>query len=120
MIVTNDGSLVNKKEPGVRRQRITDIQWQMIDKKRYFPLTVINMFTIRTILYPLTLVRTRLQVQTRGSLYTGTFNALKTVIKYEGFLALYKGFVINSFQLIPHVFYITSYEVIILKNKTFK
>lgn len=92
------------------KNRINDIQWEMIDKKRYFPLTIINMFTVRSILYPLTLVRTRLQVQTRGSLYTGTFNALKTVIKYEGFGSLYKGFVVNSFQLVPHVLYITSYE----------
>jgi solute carrier family 25, member 44 len=90
---------------------ISDIQWHMIDKNKYFPLTTANMVTIRTILYPLTLVRTRLQVQTRGSLYTGTFNALQTVVKYEGFLALYKGYWINSFQMFPHVLYIGSYEV---------
>ena len=90
---------------------ITDIQWHMIDKNKYFPLTTANMVTIRTLLYPLTLVRTRLQVQTRGSLYTGTINALQTVVKYEGFLALYKGYWINSFQLFPHVLYIGSYEV---------
>ena len=90
---------------------ISDIQWHQLDKKRYLPLTVANMFAVRTLLYPLTLVRTRLQVQTRGSLYSGTFNALKTVAKYEGFLALYKGFWVNSFQLVPHVIYITVYEV---------
>ena len=95
---------------------ISDIQWSMIDKNIYFPLTTANMVTIRTILYPLTLVRTRLQVQTRGSLYTGTLNALQTVIKYEGFLALYKGYWISSIQLVPHVLYITSYEVSILKQ----
>lgn len=92
-------------------KKISDIQWSMIDKKRYFPLTIVNMFAVRSLLYPLTLVRTRLQVQARGSLYSGTFNALQTVIKYEGFLALYKGYLINSFQLVPHVLYITSYEV---------
>ena len=104
-------SLADAKK-NVNNNTITDIQWEMIDKSRYFPLTIINMLTVRSVLYPLTLVRTRLQVQTRGSLYTGTFNALKTVIKYEGFSSLYKGFVVNSFQLIPHVLYITSYEVI--------
>lgn len=100
----------------IKNNNISDIQWAMIDKKRYFPLTVMNMFAVRTLLYPLTLIRTRLQVQARDSLYTGTINALRTVVKYEGFLALYKGFWINSFQLIPHVIYITSYEVSFFLN----
>jgi len=89
---------------------IYDIKWSMIDKKKYFPLTILNMFTVRTTLYPLTLIRTRLQVQTSHSLYTGTFNALTTIVKYEGFGALYKGYWVNSFQLVPHVFYISAYE----------
>ena len=76
------------------------------------------MFTVRTTLYPLTLIRTRLQVQTSHSLYTGTFNALTTIVKYEGFGALYKGYWVNSFQLVPYVFYITTYEVYILKLET--
>ena len=90
---------------------ISDIEWSMIDKTRYIPLTIVNMFAVRSLLYPLTLVRTRLQVQTRGSFYTGTLNALQTVVKYEGFLSLYKGYWVNSFQLVPHVLYVTSYEV---------
>ena len=94
-----------------KTSNISDIRWSMIDKRRYFPLTVSNMFFVRSLLYPLTLIRTRLQVQAGKSLYTGTFNALQTIIQYEGFLALYKGFWINSFQLFPHVLYITSYEV---------
>lgn len=100
-----------------KTSNISDIRWSMIDKRRYFPLTVTNMFFVRSLLYPLTLVRTRLQVQAGKSLYTGTFNALQTIIRYEGFLALYKGFWINSFQLFPHVLYITSYEVFILKTR---
>jgi solute carrier family 25 protein 44 len=98
-------------KPSISNSHISDIEWSMIDKKRYFPLTIINMFAVRSLLYPLTLVRTRLQVQTRGSLYTGTINALQSVVKYEGFLSLYKGYWVNSFQLVPHVLYITSYEV---------
>lgn len=107
----NDTTLVNSNHTA-NKNSLNDIQWSMIDKKRYFPLTVINMFAVRSFLYPLTLVRTRLQVQTRGSLYTGTFNALGSIAKYEGFLGLYKGFWVNSLQLFPHVLYITSYEVI--------
>ena len=94
-----------------KKKDIFDIQWHMIDKKRYFPYTVINMFMVRSCLYPLTLVRTRLQVQSQTSLYSGTLNALKTIVKYEGYSALYKGYWVNCLQLMPHVLYITSYEV---------
>lgn len=73
-------------------------------------MTVVNMFAIRSFLYPLTLVRTRLQAQSSGELYRGTFHAFRTIARYEGASALYKGFVVNSFHLFPHVLYITSYE----------
>jgi len=89
-----------------------DIKWSMIDKKRYIPMTVANMFVIRSFLYPLTLVRTRLQAQASGELYRGTFHAFRTIARYEGASALYKGFVVNSLHLFPHVLYITSYEKI--------
>jgi solute carrier family 25 protein 44 len=95
-----------------KSQNISDIQWFMIDKKKYFPMTVLNMFAVRTVLYPLTLVRTRLQIQpVNKKIYTGTIHALYSVVKYEGYLALYKGFLINNLALIPHVLYITTYEV---------
>lgn len=94
----------------VEKGSVYDIKWSMLDKTRYFPLTILNMFTVRTCLYPLTLVRTRLQVQTSHSLYSGTLNALTTIVKYEGLSALYKGYWVNTFQLVPHVFYITTYE----------
>ena len=92
-------------------KKLNDITWSMIDKTKYFPLTIVNMFAVRSFLYPLTLVRTRLQVQSSGALYSGTLNALTTITRYEGFGALYKGFWLNSFQVVPHVIYITSFEV---------
>lgn len=73
-------------------------------------MSVLNMFAVRSVLYPLTLVRTRLQVQTSSEMYKGTFHAFRTITRYEGFAALYKGFWVNSFHLFPHVLYITSFE----------
>ncbi len=91
---------------------VYDIQWMHMNKAKYYPLTVINMFTIRSVLYPLALVRTRLQVQRGRSLYTGTINAMQTIVKYEGMRALYKGFSMHSLQIGPVVMHIISYELI--------
>jgi len=41
---------------------ITTIEWEMLDKKRFYPLSMMSSFTVRCFLYPLTLIRTRLQV----------------------------------------------------------
>lgn len=109
---TIDVANVNRKQwlEEAKKTGLYDIKWSMIDKSKYYPLTVANMFVIRSMLYPLTLVRTRLQAQTADSVYKGTYHALRTISRLEGYSALYKGFWVNSFQAFPHVLYITSYE----------
>ena len=42
--------------------KIRTIEWEMLDKKKFFPLSMASSFTVRTALYPLTLIKTRLQV----------------------------------------------------------
>lgn len=87
-----------------------DIDWPMLDKRRYIPLSLLSTFTVRSLLYPFTLVRTRLQVQIQSSIYKGTWDALTTTARYEGFRALYKGFLVYNCQLIPGLMYITTFE----------
>jgi solute carrier family 25 protein 44 len=87
-----------------------DIDWPMLDKRRYIPLSLLSTFTVRSLLYPFTLVRTRLQVQIQSSIYKGTWHALKTTVQYEGFGALYKGFLVYNCQLLPGLIYITTFE----------
>lgn len=89
-----------------------DIDWPMLDKTRYIPLSLLSTFTVRSLLYPFTLVRTRLQVQRKSSIYKGTWHALTTTAHTEGFRALYKGFLVYNCQLIPGVIYITTFEAI--------
>ena len=55
---------------------LTVIEWEMLDKKKFFPLSMMSSFTVRCFLYPLTLIRTRLQVKTlkyERDKNTGTF-----------------------------------------------
>nr|CAG4636299.1 EOG090X08ST [Eubosmina coregoni]SVE69892.1 EOG090X08ST [Eubosmina coregoni] len=89
---------------------IRTIEWEMLDKKKFFPLSIASSFTIRTTLYPLTLVRTRLQVQRGTEIYKGTWDAFKKIYKYEGGKGLYKGFFVNVFSIVSGAFYVLTYE----------
>ena len=53
---------------GTKMPSITTIEWHMLDKKRWVPLSMMSSFTVRCFLYPLTLIRTRLQVSSHHSL----------------------------------------------------
>ncbi|CAF4682936.1 unnamed protein product [Rotaria sp. Silwood1] len=87
-----------------------DIDWPMLDKARFIPLNLLSTFIVRSFLYPITLVRTRLQVQVKSSIYRGTWHALCTTVRYEGFRSLYKGFLVYNCQLVPGLIYITTFE----------
>jgi solute carrier family 25 protein 44 len=87
-----------------------DIDWPMLNKSRYIPLNLLSTFIVRSLLYPFTLVRTRLQVQIQATIYKGTWHALQTTVRYEGFGSLYKGFLVYNCQLVPGLIYITAFE----------
>jgi len=88
---------------------IKTIEWEMLDKKRFYPLSMMSSFSIRCFLYPLTLIRTRLQVQHQNALYKGTF-AYRQISRTEGYRGLYRGFWISAFQVVSGVFYVSTYE----------
>lgn len=52
-------------------QYITTIEWDMMDKAKFFPLSMLSSFTVRCALYPLTLIKTRLQIQKHNVMYNG-------------------------------------------------
>lgn len=97
--------------PGAKVQPyITTIEWEMLDKRRFYPLSMMSSFTVRCFLYPLTLIRTRLQVQHQNALYKGTFDAYRQISKTEGYRGLYRGFWISAFQVVSGVAYVSTYE----------
>ncbi|KAL4703909.1 hypothetical protein ACJJTC_014829 [Scirpophaga incertulas] len=91
-------------------QLITTIEWGMMDKSKFFPLYTLSSFTVRCALYPLTLVKTQIQVQRKKEAYSGVLDAISKIYKHEGVSGLYRGFWLSSFQIISGVFYITTYE----------
>lgn len=82
----------------------------MMDKARFFPLSMLSSFSVRCSLYPLTLIKTRLQIQKHDSMYSGMFDAGIKIYKSEGFGGLYRGFWVSSVQIVSGVGYIATYE----------
>ena len=60
------------------------IEFEMMDKRKYYPLTMLSSFSIRGVLYPFTLIKTRLQIQRGSEIYKGTFDAFFKISKNEG------------------------------------
>jgi solute carrier family 25 protein 44 len=67
-------------------------------------------FSVRCALFPLTVIKTQLQVQFKNDVYKGMIDCSMKIYKSEGVKGLYRGFWISSFQIISNVFYISTYE----------
>uniref|UniRef100_A0A1L8DZY3 Putative mitochondrial carrier protein n=1 Tax=Nyssomyia neivai TaxID=330878 RepID=A0A1L8DZY3_9DIPT len=91
-------------------QFLKTIEWEMMNKGKFFPLSMLSSFTVRCCLYPLTVIKTQLQVQFRNDVYSGMLDAGSKIYKSDGISGLYRGFWISSVQLISGVFYISTYE----------
>lgn len=89
---------------------IKTIEWDMMDKKKFFPLSMLSSFSVRCALYPLTVIKTQLQVQFKNDVYKGMVDAAIKIYNSEGVPGLYRGFWISSFQIVSGVFYISTYE----------
>ncbi|XP_030637495.1 solute carrier family 25 member 44a [Chanos chanos] len=95
-----------------QKRNIRIIEWEDLDKRKFYSLGVFMTMTTRAAVYPFTLIRTRLQVQKGRSLYNGTFDAFCKILKAEGVRGLYRGFMVNTFTLISGQAYITTYELV--------
>ncbi|XP_056268278.1 solute carrier family 25 member 44-like [Pseudoliparis swirei] len=95
-----------------QNRNIQIIEWEDLDKRKFYSFGVFMTMTIRATVYPATLIRTRLQVQRGQSLYGGTFDAFFKIVRAEGVRGLYRGFMVNTLTLISGQAYITTYELV--------
>lgn len=95
-----------------QKRNIQIIEWEDLDKRKFYSFGVFMTMSIRVTVYPATLIRTRLQVQKGKSLYGGTFDAFFKILRSEGVRGLYRGFMVNTFTLISGQAYITTYELV--------
>ena len=92
----------------------------MMDKRKYFPLAIVSGVAVRGLLYPVMLIKTRIQIQKKKSHYKGLFDAFSKISHREGYRGLYKGFWVSNLLVVPQMAYITTYEGtrLFLKNNT--
>ncbi|KRZ58584.1 Solute carrier family 25 member 44, partial [Trichinella nativa] len=88
------------------------IEWHMLDVAKYLRLNTASSFTIRTLTYPLTVVKTRMQVEPSIYAEMGTLGTFRHILANEGSRALYRGFLPNSLQMTSVMTYLMLYEKI--------
>ncbi|KAJ3596489.1 hypothetical protein NHX12_002896 [Muraenolepis orangiensis] len=88
------------------------IEWEDLDKRKFYSLGVFMTMTTRLTVYPASLIRTLLQVQKGKALYSGTLDAFCKILHTEGLRGLYRGFMVSTFTLVSGQAYITTYELV--------
>ncbi|XVF86853.1 hypothetical protein PTKIN_Ptkin18bG0075500 [Pterospermum kingtungense] len=87
-----------------------DIDWEMLDKSKFFLLGAALFSGVSATLYPVVLVKTRQQVS-QAQLSGGIRTAI-SIVKHEGFRALYRGFGTSLMGTIPaRALYMAALEV---------
>ncbi|XP_043820368.1 solute carrier family 25 member 44 isoform X1 [Dromiciops gliroides] len=93
------------------KRNIPIIEWEHLDKKKFYVFGLAMTMMIRISVYPFALIRTRLQIQKGRSLYQGTFDAFVKILRTDGVLGLYRGFLVNTLTLVSGQCYVTTYEL---------
>ena len=99
---------------GTPTSRSFVIELPMLNVPRFLAISCLGGLSVHTTLYPLLTIRTRLQTQHQRQLYTGLMGALRSIVKEEGFRALYAGFVLKTSQTLAgsQIIYMFTYESI--------
>ncbi|XP_001374602.1 solute carrier family 25 member 44 isoform X2 [Monodelphis domestica] len=93
------------------KRNIPIIEWEHLDKKKFYVFGLAMTMIIRISVYPFTLIRTRLQIQKGKSHYQGTFDAFVKILRTDGVLGFYRGFMVNTLTLVSGQCYVTTYEL---------
>lgn len=87
-----------------------DIDWEMLDKSKFFFLGAALFSGVSATLYPVVLVKTRQQVA--QAQLSGCVRTAFSIVKHEGFRALYRGFGTSLTGTIPaRALYMAALEV---------
>ncbi|WKX91775.1 hypothetical protein Q1695_010087 [Nippostrongylus brasiliensis] len=86
------------------------IEWDHMDLSLFYPAALTSTWTVRTVLYPLAVLRSRLQLQKQHTVYRSTLHAFASISRREGIRGLYRGFWVTVPQIGCSFIYSTVYE----------
>ncbi|EPB77509.1 hypothetical protein ANCCEY_03418 [Ancylostoma ceylanicum] len=86
------------------------IEWDHMNLAVFYPAALTSTWAVRTVLYPLAVLRSRLQLQKQHTVYKNTLDAFINISKKEGFRGLYRGFWVTVPQIGTSFIYATVYE----------
>uniref|UniRef100_A0A914UMF0 Solute carrier family 25 member 44 n=2 Tax=Plectus sambesii TaxID=2011161 RepID=A0A914UMF0_9BILA len=95
---------------GTDPQQLRVIAWEHLDLIKFYPTAMFSSWSIRCLLYPMSVIKSRLQLQKQNSVYRGTTHAITDMVKTEGFRGLYRGFWVTLPQIGASFIYSTVYE----------
>lgn len=78
-----------------------DYGWDQLNKWRFCFFTILNFTAMKAALYPLWLIKTRLQAQKGHREYSGIGDAFKKIIRIDGLRGLWRGFSVTAVGFIP-------------------
>lgn len=76
---------------GSSNVHVHELKWSSLNKERFFFFGSTFFLSIRALVYPATLVKTRLQVAKREGAYVNLRSAFRDIVKHEGLRGFYKG-----------------------------
>lgn len=74
----------------IQKDKLLVIQWEHLNLYKFYPMALCSSWTIRCMLYPMSVVKSRLQLQRQNNIYNGMRDAFVKIIRQEGIGALYK------------------------------
>lgn len=92
------------------KEKLFVVQWEHLDLWRFYPLTLASSWSIRCVLYPMSVVKNRLQLQRQNNVYRGMRHAFTEILRAEGVGAFYRGFWMTLPQLSASFLYSSTYE----------
>jgi len=86
------------------------IEWEHLNLWKFYPMALASSWTVRCMLYPMSVVKSRLALQKQNNVYRGMRHAFVEIVTKEGAGALYRGFWVTLPQLSASFIYSTVYE----------
>ncbi|KAH7721953.1 Protein Y43C5B.3 [Aphelenchoides avenae] len=94
----------------VREEELRVVEWDHLNLKMFYPMSLTGTWSVRIMLYPLAVVRSRLQLQKQTTVYRSSWDAFRSIARYEGVRGLYRGFWVTVPQIGASFIYSTIYE----------